>query len=123
MKKHACLLLLFTFILTGCGGPSTAEITKAIQDYDRAQLTKQLAQLTLAGNEAATVAIKISLPKPNDLKVEHLKHKTLKELDNGDYVTNVSYILRVGDQTEKVTTELTLTPAQSGWQVIRSLPL
>jgi hypothetical protein len=121
IKYRFILLMLFaSFLLSGCGGPSRADITKAVLEHDRAELQKQLDKLSLSSPGVGNVAIKMVLPKPEDLVVTHLKANRAIKNEHGHYVTTVSYTLEVGKETEDIVEKITLTKTKDGWKVIDS---
>lgn len=124
MKHRTILFVLFScFLLSGCGGPSNDDITKAVQAYDRIQLKKQLDKLALSSPGVGNVAIKMSLPEPKDLIVSHLKSKRTVKNEQGHYVTTVSYTIKIGDEKEEIVEKITLSKTKDGWEVISSTPL
>lgn len=124
MKNCAILLVMLScFLVSGCGGPSKSDITKAVQSYDRIQLKKQLDKLALTSPGVGNVAIKMSLPEPKDLTVTHLKADRAVKNEQGHYVTTVSYTLEVGKEKEDIVEKITLAKTKDGWEVINSEPL
>lgn len=121
--RFILLVTLSCFLLSGCGGPSNDEITKAVQDYDRIALKKELDKLALSSPGVGNIAIKMSLPSPKELIVTKLKASRVVKNEQGNYVTTVSYVLQVGDDKKDMVEKITLTKIKDDWKVIASEPL
>jgi hypothetical protein len=125
MKKTLiAFCLVSTLIMAGCSdGPSSSEISEAIQAKARAEVTQQLEMLqnTTGGRIASQMAKDYglpSMPSPEDIVVSDLKILDMQESGNGDFLAKVKFTTLVGDLSEEKTARVSLTEVDSSWKAV-----
>lgn len=111
------LIISSSILLVACSeGPSKSDIKNVIQEEIITELNNQLNMIKFFAGDSA--AKRMGIPDPESIKVDNVEIIDKKKTDSGNYLVNVKYKLKAGDEVTTETTLLTMTKINDKWKIL-----
>lgn len=118
--KHKIILLIFISALaTGCtDAPSESVLAEAIQSSVQEELNKRLKTMSMLGVGKMAKAMGVTVD-PNSVSIEKVTIEDQMKKENGDYVSKITYVLSVDNNSEKYAARITTTTIEGDLKIIK----
>lgn len=117
--KHKIILLIFISALaTGCtDAPSESALAEVIQSSVQEELNKRLKTMSMLGVGKMAKAMGVAVD-PSIVSVEKVTIEDQMKKENGDYVSKITYVLSVDNNSEKYAARITTTKIEGELKII-----
>ncbi|MBE0435244.1 MAG: hypothetical protein IBX56_05500 [Methylomicrobium sp.] len=117
--KHKIILLIFISTLaTGCSdAPSESALAEVIQSSVQEELNKRLKTMSMLGVGEMAKAMGVTV-EPNSVSIEKVTIEDQMKKENGDYVSKITYVLSVDNNSEKYAARITTTKIEGELKII-----
>lgn len=117
--KHKIILLIFiSTLVTGCSdAPSESALAEVIQSSVQEELNKRLKTMSMLGVGEMAKAMGVTVD-PNSVSIEKVTIEDQMKKENGDYVSKITYVLSVDNNSEKYAARITTTTIEGELKII-----